>query len=238
MSLLANEQTEKPRRTPGTSPTTMRVDRPVRRKRFRRWLASISRWLHIYLSMLGLAVILFFSATGLTLNHPEWFFAESVQRSEGRMDITLLNKDVPEPEDWDGGDFAHQIEKLEVAESLREKHSLRGRVTDFLAFEDECEVSFQGPGYSATARIDRSSGDYTVDVVTSDLVTVLNDLHKGRHTGEAWSWLIDVSAVIGVLVSLSGFLLIFFLKLRRRNGVLVATIGTIVTGILYMLATA
>jgi hypothetical protein len=26
--------------------------------------------------MIGLAVILFFSVIGLTLNHPDWFFAE------------------------------------------------------------------------------------------------------------------------------------------------------------------
>ena len=28
------------------------------------------RWLHIYLSMFGLAAVLFFSVTGITLNHP------------------------------------------------------------------------------------------------------------------------------------------------------------------------
>ena len=32
------------------------------------------RWLHIYLSMFSLAVVLFFSVTGITLNHPDWFF--------------------------------------------------------------------------------------------------------------------------------------------------------------------
>ena len=31
------------------------------------------RWLHIYVSMFGLAAVLFFSVTGLTLNHPDWF---------------------------------------------------------------------------------------------------------------------------------------------------------------------
>ena len=32
------------------------------------------RWLHVYLSMISLAVVLFFSVTGITLNHPDWFF--------------------------------------------------------------------------------------------------------------------------------------------------------------------
>ena len=44
------------------------------------------RWLHIYLSMFGLAAVLFFSVTGITLNHPDWFFGEAERRveAEGR----------------------------------------------------------------------------------------------------------------------------------------------------------
>ena len=30
------------------------------------------RWFHTYVSMLGLGSLLFFSVTGLTLNHPDW----------------------------------------------------------------------------------------------------------------------------------------------------------------------
>ena len=52
-------------------------------KRFKRGFAFWSRWLHIYTSMFGLAAILFFSVTGLTLNHPDWFFTERVTQSTG-----------------------------------------------------------------------------------------------------------------------------------------------------------
>ncbi|RZK83430.1 MAG: peptidase, partial [Pedobacter sp.] len=31
-------------------------------------IAKVSRWLHIYLSMVSFAIVLFFSVTGLTLN--------------------------------------------------------------------------------------------------------------------------------------------------------------------------
>ncbi len=43
--------------------------RPFRRRLAIRF-AKLVRWLHIYLSMFGLAAVLFFSATGITLNHP------------------------------------------------------------------------------------------------------------------------------------------------------------------------
>ena len=47
------------------------------RRTFSIRLAALMRWLHIYLSMFGLAAVLFFSATGLTLNHPDWFYGNA-----------------------------------------------------------------------------------------------------------------------------------------------------------------
>lgn len=208
-----------------------------RHKRLRRVLASWSRWLHIYLSMFGLAVILFFSVTGLTLNHPDWFFDEQTVQSVGKVDVNWLNNGGSPPADWDEYDFSHAISKLEIAEYLRAEHRIQGSVSDFLAFEDECELTFEGPGYAAIARISRETGEYTVDVTANDFVTVINDLHKGRHTGEAWSWVIDISAIIGTLVALTGFVLIFFLRLRRRNGIAIAVVGSGILYGMYALAT-
>lgn len=204
------------------------ADRKTASKRFRRSFAWWSRWLHIYLSMFGAATILFFSATGLTLNHPDWFFAESATQLSGSVEVAWLNLDVRPPDDWDEYDFSHQVSRLEIAEFLRSEFGLRGTVSDFLVFEDECELTFQSPGYAATARIDRPTGEFTLDVMENDLVTIMNDLHKGRHTGETWSIVVDVSAVLGVLVGLTGFVLIFFLKLRRRPGLIAGIIGGVV----------
>ena len=36
---------------------------------------QLARWLHVYTSMLSLLIVLFFSATGVVLNHPEWTVA-------------------------------------------------------------------------------------------------------------------------------------------------------------------
>ena len=41
------------------------------RNALRKRIAVVSRWLHIYLSMASFGVVLFFSATGLTLNHAD-----------------------------------------------------------------------------------------------------------------------------------------------------------------------
>ena len=79
------------------------------RVRFAAWM----RWLHIYVSMFSMAVVLFFSVTGLTLNHPDWFGAgaERVVEAEGAVDRGWLGADV---------------KKLEVVERLRKAHGVRG----------------------------------------------------------------------------------------------------------------
>src|SRR4051794_4386469 len=78
------------------------IDRTSRRKLGIRF-AALVRWLHIYLSMFGLAAVLFFSVTGLTLNHPNWFFGEAERRvqAEGRLDPKWLHVDAPANESSD-----------------------------------------------------------------------------------------------------------------------------------------
>ncbi|WZO97522.1 PepSY-associated TM helix domain-containing protein [Isosphaeraceae bacterium EP7] len=181
------------------------------------------RWLHIYLSMLGLAVTLFFAVTGLTLNHPQWFHTERRIEAEGTIEGRWL---TPRP----GADGAtDDVARLEIVEHLRASQGFRGALADFRVDDRECSVTFKGPGYSADAFIDRETGRYTGSQTIHGLVAVLNDLHKGRDTGPAWSWLIDVSAVVLVVISLTGLILLFYLKLRRRPGLVVALVGLILS---------
>lgn len=207
--------------------TSSTKEKPHASRHIHRALAKWSRWLHIYLSMISLAAILFFSVTGLTLNHPDWFFQEDTQVTEGSLDASWLKLKTQAPEGWDGSDFGHEVDKLAVAEHLRSTHLLTGHVADFLCFEDSCEVTFQGPGYAATARISRSDGKYELTTTCNDLISIMNDLHKGRHTGDLWKVIIDVSAIISTLVAISGFVLVFYLRLKRSLRVTLSILGTI-----------
>ena len=56
---------------------------------------------------------------------------------------------------------------------------------------------------------------------------IINDLHKGRDTGKVWAGVIDISAILMVLVSLSGLVLIFFLHKKLRAGLIALAIGTV-----------
>ncbi len=212
--------------------------RPFRRRLAIRF-AKLVRWLHIYLSMFGLAAVLFFSATGITLNHPDWFFGEAQRsvRSTGQIDPRWLRRDVAAAgaSAEDPGDLSPQVNKLEVVEFLRQTQGIRGALAEFRVDDSECVVSFKGPGYAADAFIDRDSGRYTLTQSFHGVIAVLNDLHKGRDTGLAWSILIDASAIVLTFISLSGLVLLLYLKLRRTPGLVVAIIGTIIVLALYLL---
>jgi hypothetical protein len=199
------------RRSSG-EPAAPEPRRPLRRRLAIR-LAATLRWLHVYLSMLGLATVLFFSVTGLTLNHPDWLAgAERIDRAEGAVDPAWL---------------AGEVDKLRVVEYLRRAHDVHGALAEFRADDEyECTIAFRGPGRDADAILDRETGRYRLTQTYHGLVAVLNDLHKGRDSGPIWSVVIDVSAVLLTFISLTGLALLFYLKLRRVPGVVVVVAGT------------
>ena len=194
--------------------------------------AKLMRWLHIYMSMFGLAAVLFFSVTGITLNHPGWVFGQVERQSEaeGRVELKWLGHDPAAGRSESDGqiDPPGQVAKLEVVEHLRKTHAIRGALADFRVDDNECTVSFKGPGYSADAFIDRESGHYSLTTIDHGLIAVINDLHKGRDTGPVWSVAIDLSAGLMTLISLTGLVLLFYLKLRRVPGLVVALVGAVV----------
>ena len=163
--------------------------------------------LHICVSVLSFVVVLFFSVTGLTLNHAGWFNGKVVeQKYSGNVPIAWVNVT----------DTA-QIKKLEFVELLRKSFGIKGYVSDFLIKEDQCSVSFKGPGYSAIAFIARKNGSFKVTELKMGIGAALNDLHKGQNTGKGGSWLIDASAVFLALVALSGLVMLLFGRTKASS---------------------
>jgi hypothetical protein len=198
------------------------VSKPITARRTPAWkrqTAIVSRWLHIYLSMVSFGIVLFFAVTGLTLNHAEYFNDQSrTTQTKGKVDPKWVGQDVA---------------KLEIVEHLRTADGVKSALSDFQIDDSQCTVSFKGPGYTADAFIDRATGAYQLTVVRSGIVAVLNDLHKGRDTGAVWSNIIDISAGLMTLVSLTGLILIFFLQKRRMPGLIAVGIGAILCLIVY-----
>ena len=189
----------------------------------RRRTAKTARWLHIYLSMVSFGIVLFFAASGLTVNHPDWF-AGSVRtrQAHGTVDPTLL--------------AAHNAvgpENAVLIQDMRRREHLHGAVEDVRVDETEVSFSYRAPGYSADVVVERQSGSYSVTEVRNGFVAVVNDLHKGRDAGKVWSRLIDASALLLTLVSLTGLLILLFLYKRRTSGLILAAAGLAFCALLY-----
>lgn len=195
------------------------------RQKARRNVSAISRWLHIYLSMGSFFILFFFAITGITLNHTEWF--ENQQKTtnlKGKLDST-----------WVAATDTNAIKKLEIVEWIRNKHHVTGAISEFVIDEDQCTISFNGPGYTADVFVERASGAYELSETRTGLFGVLNDLHKGRDSGKVWKWVIDISAVLMVLVSFTGLMMLWFLKKKRVAGFLTVLGGAILSWIIYRL---
>ena len=168
--------------------------------------------------MVSFSILLFFALTGITLNHQGWFNGEpKASRFTGTLDLALVN---PPP--------GREVGRLGIVEALRSAHGIKASLKDIRVDDTEISVTFKGPGYAADALIDRKKGAYDVTESRLGLVAIINDLHKGRDTGVVWADVIDISAGLIVLVSLTGLILIFFLQKRLKTGLVAVAIGTAV----------
>jgi hypothetical protein len=172
--------------------------------------------------MVSFAIVLFFAVTGLTLNHPDWFAsAVKTRESHGIVARALLAPAGTKPD------------ASALAEDLRTREHLHGTVDDVRVDDGEVSFSYKAPGYSADVIVDRSNATYSVTEVRNGFVAVMNDLHKGRDAGKAWAWLIDVSAVLLTLVSLTGLLILWFVYKRRASGLVMAAAGLVLCLLAY-----
>jgi uncharacterized protein len=189
---------------------------PTRRKRSlksvgQRWM----RLIHVYTSMICLLTVLFFSVTGLTLNHPTWTLGDSpaTQSATGTFPDEIA--------------LAPEIAWLDVAEYLRSEHGLRGEVAEYDATPTDGSITFKGPGFGADTFFDVEARTYDITIESQGSLGFFNDLHKGRDSASSWRWLIDVSAIFLVVISATGLGLQLFLKARRRSAVITAISGSI-----------
>jgi hypothetical protein len=174
--------------------------------------------------MLSLMVVLFFAVTGLTLNHPEWQF--------GGKPANRVTKGTLKPGFQNGG----QVDWFKVVEQLRQEQPVHGAAVDARVDGDEGSLSFKAPGSVCDVFFKMDSGEYEMSTVEQGLLGVMNDLHRGRDSGAAWAWVIDISAVFLTLISVTGLGILFYLKKSRVAGLIVGLAGLVAVAILSWLA--
>ncbi|AMD46356.1 hypothetical protein H558_13090 [Bordetella holmesii H558] len=73
---------------------------------------------------------------------------------------------------------------------------------------EEAYLSLPRAGGDAWLSIDIQSGEVEYERTDRGWISYLNDLHKGRHTGLAWSWFLDLFALACLVFSLTGLVLL------------------------------
>jgi hypothetical protein len=175
---------------------------------------------HIYISAAGFTLAFLFGATGLTLNHQDFGWSDPrLSTSEIAIDQKL----------------AKNGDRAPLEEAVRQQLGLRSRATDYHDDPDEIQMTFAAPGHRTVVTISRLDGRGQVEKETRGVLGRLDDLHKGLDTGKAWSWIIDVGAVLLVISSISGMVTLVALRARRRSGFAVCALGVLSVLAIYMI---
>ncbi len=193
-------------------------------------LMRIVRTVHLYVSMLGLVLILFFAVSGFMLNHEDWFKPDELRGTDA--DAAVIPRAMVPPEAPQEGTIAPEAQrKLEA--KLRSLFHLRGEMKDPIVKEDRVEIAFESPGRTTTATILLTDDDANpnadrqvlVQSQSTGLVGRLCDLHKmiakrngesgGYFVGTKWKYIVDGAAIVLILTSITG-LVLWFGSLKRR----------------------
>lgn len=186
---------------------------PPRRRHISRgwWLKQLHTW-HWISAAVSLVGMLAFALTGVTLNHAASIPATpKVEDRTATLAPSLLRLLKGTPADKDAPMPAP------VAEAIAKDVGLdpAGRAAEWSA--DEVYVAMPRPGGDAWVSVDRASGTIKSEVTRQGLISLLNDLHKGRNTGLAWRLFIDAFAGAAILFSGSGLLLLQFHARHRKK---------------------
>lgn len=204
---------------------------PARAKQnWKRKLFALSRLIHIYTSTLLLGLLVFFCVTGITLNHRWYGESSTAETQEYELSATLLESwGVFAGKPWSPNinaisEYFHNEFKFPSPHSINVEQDY-----------GELALEFKVPAGFASVFIDASTHSMLIELDTGSTLGLLNDLHKGRHSGTAWFWLIDVSAVLMSLFAATGMIILFQGKKHRSSGLVLAALGFVTPVLIYFL---
>ncbi len=174
------------------------------------WIKTMHQW-HWISAAISLAGMLLFAVTGITLNHASQIEAKATRMElSAQMPAALLTsvqqqdskaQSMPEP----------ALRWVEQEFELK----LTGR--SYERSEGEIYYALPQPGGDAWLSLDFTSGKVNYERTDRGWISYLNDLHKGRHAGTAWSGFIDVIAIACVVFSITGIVLLQVHAKRRPS---------------------
>ena len=192
------------------------------------WMRQLHQW-HWVSSALCLIGLLLFALTGVTLNH--------ARQIEATPEVSCRSATLPLPLRKAVAGTDERKASLPAPVSAWLSDTLRARAArqpaDWTA--DEIYLSLPRPGGDAWLSIDRGTGAVEYEVTRRGAIAYLNDLHKGRHAGAAWSWFLDVFALACLVFAVTGLLLLKLHSARRASTWPLVSLGMVVPVVLALI---
>lgn len=194
------------------------------------WLKHLHRW-HWISAGLSLIGMILFAVTGITLNHAAQIEARPVvTQKEGALPADLLASLSAAAPQRDKGKLPVSVERW-LADEL--DVVVDGQIVEWS--DDEVYVPLPRPGGDAWASIDRKGGKVLYERTDRGWISYFNDLHKGRNTGIAWRWFIDIFAGVCLVFSVTGLCLLKIHSGKRPATWPVVGLGVVVPLLLAIL---
>lgn len=161
------------------------------------------RTLHLYASLAGLGLLLFFALTGFALNHGDrlGLGKKQVDERAGRLEAAL-----------------DPLDEQALLAELRAAHGVQGGLVELRAEGAKVTLRFARPGEDTDVVVERPGGALRITREQGRVLDVLTDLHKGERGGTLGGLLVDATAILLLVISLTGLALWLSLPRRRRAG--------------------
>ena len=195
------------------------------------FLKQLHQW-HWISSAICLMAMLLFSFTGLTLNNAALIKATpEVTRLKATLPAPLL----PEFKQWAE---EHADAKVPLPSSIADWTNsvfpvdVRGQRAEWT--EEDAYIALPRPGGDAWLRI-AVDGNAEFERTDRGWISWLNDMHKGRNTGLAWSLFIDVLGLACLVFCITGFCIMQLHAANRPSTWPVIGFGIVLPAVLALL---
>ena len=171
---------------------------------------------HGYLSAVAFVWLLFFSITGILLNHPTWLRDDNpatVSR-QFRLQPQVLASMTAQTEPGPA-----------LVQAMRGRLGLKGQVDSSAVAGQLLFVRMRGASGSSELQLDLQSGQGSAAIESFGVPTLFKELHRGEHAGRMWRLIIDVTGFALVATSLLGLMIYLSMRFRLRTAALLVAGG-------------
>jgi len=176
----------------------------------------LCRLWHGYLSAAAFVWLLFFSITGILLNHPTWLRDDKPEIASRQFRL--------QPSEL-ASVKANAEPGPSLVQALRGKLGLKGRIDSSDVVGQLLFVRMRGASGSSELQLDMHTGQGSAVIESFPIPTLFKELHRGEKAGPAWRAIIDITGVALVATSMMGLLIYLGLRFRLRIALLLVAGG-------------